>query len=77
MVHDVKNDDGIKTFFMEMYDSYIKVYHPSWCFIFTIILLAVFNEPVLQNWNADSFNSIRQKSSVLWEKVFAQLINFG
>lgn len=25
MVHDNKNDDGIKSFFMEMYDSYIKV----------------------------------------------------
>lgn len=25
MVHDNKNDDGIKNFFMEMYETYIKV----------------------------------------------------
>ena len=30
MVHDNKNDDGIKNFFMEIYETYIKV---SW-FVF-------------------------------------------
>jgi len=25
MVHDVKNEEGIKSFFMEMYETYIKV----------------------------------------------------
>lgn len=64
MVHDNKNDDGIKNFFMEMYETYIKVlFNPkngSWNIIKYIlmfrthnqcVLLSVLNESVLQNWD--------------------------
>lgn len=33
MVHDVKNDDGIKNFFNEMYETYIKVRQTSFLVI--------------------------------------------
>lgn len=53
MVHDVKNDDGIKNFFNEMYETYIKVnYYYSMITRFKVnynfYRILVFNESILQ-----------------------------
>ena len=54
MVHDSKNDDGIKNFFNEMYETYIKVIlHIDFDFILKsiiikiIFIISVLNESIL------------------------------
>ena len=54
MVHDSKNDDGIKNFFNEMYETYIKVIlHIDSDFILKsiiikiIFIISVLNESIL------------------------------